>query len=155
MVSRLLFSLAGAYVLLLPACAVGGVGSGAVPVRDTGLAGESESGRDNPAEGWPARVQVIMPDERVPCPFEALGMVTVRGPFVPSTDEDDASSGELLAGIRAKLGDEAARMGADAALVRRFLYDRRRPSSTGPAEVRAVEAVLLDFVDPACVRPDR
>ena len=121
-----------------------------MPVRDTGLAGEAgdEGSR-------PAMVQVIMPDERVPCPFEALGMVTVRGPFVLSTDEDDASSGELLAGIRAKLGGEAARMGADAGLVRRLLYDRRRPSSTGPTEVRAVEAVLLDFVDPDCVRPDR
>ena len=121
-----------------------------MPLRDTGLAGEAgdEGSR-------PARVQVIMPDERVPCPFEALGMVTVRGPFVLSTDEDNAPSGELLAGIRAKLGGEAARMGAAAALVRRLLYDRRRPSSTGPAEVRAVEAVLLDFVDPDCVPPDR
>ena len=128
-----LYSLAGACLLLLPACAVGGVGSGAVP----------------------ARVQVMMPDERVPCPFQALGMVTVRGPFVLSTDEDETSWVELLAGIRAKLGGEAARMGADAALVRRILYDQERPSSTRPAEVLAVEAVLLDFIGPDCPQPDQ
>ena len=93
-----------------------------------------------------------MPNERVPCAFEALGVVTVRGPFVLSTVADEASSGELLTGIRGKLGREAAKKGADAALVRRFLYDRRQPSSTGPTEVQGVEAVLVGFVDPDCMQ---
>ena len=102
----------------------------------------------------PTSVHVIMPDERVPCPFEALGSVTVKGPFVLPTDVDNPSPGELLTGIKAKLGREAARMHADAALVRHLVYDRRQPSSRSQADVRAVEAVLLRFVGPDCIQPD-
>ena len=129
-----------------------------MPDSGTGLAGESEDGQGSSTNrrdeaGRPARVQVMMPDERVACAFEALGAITVRGPFVISTDENDASSSELLTGIRAKLGREAAKKGADAAMVRRFLYDRRERVSAGPSEIRGVEAVLIEFVDPDCMRP--
>ena len=149
--ARAATSLAGAFLLLLPGCVVGGGGgSGPVPVRGTSPpAGREEGGTHE--GGRPARVQVMMPDERVPCPFEALGTVTVRGPFVLNTDENEASSSELLTGIRAKLGAEAAEMGADEALVRHLLYDRRGPSSMRRSDVRAVEAVLLRFVGADCM----
>ncbi len=145
-------SLAGAFLLLLPACATGGGGSGPVPVRDTNPVVLAEGARSHDATR-PLSVQVMMPDERVPCPFEALGTLTVRAPFVHDTGGEDPSPNELLTGIRAKLGAEAAEMGADAALVRHLLYDRRKPSSTGGADVRAVEAVLLRFVGDDCMRP--
>jgi len=127
-----------------------------VPVGDTNRV-SSEDGRRRQggprSEGrLPATVQVMMPDERVPCPFEALGTVTVRGPFVLNADGDHLSSNELLTGIRAKLGVEAAKLGADAALVRHLLYDRREPSSPNQADVRAVEAVLLRFVGSDCMQ---
>ena len=146
---RLMRSLASAFLLLLAACVTGGGGNGPVPVSDISLAGSAEAGRRDEASR-PARVQVMMPDERIPCPFEALGSVTVRGPFVLNTDGEHPSSGELLTGIRAKLGAEAAEMGADAALVRHLSYDRRKPSSKNQTDVRAVEAVLLRFVGGHC-----
>ena len=97
----------------------------------------------------------MLPGERVACPFEALGGVTVKGPFVLGSQDGNPSSSELLVGIRAKLGREAASMGADAALVRHLEYDRRQSSSAGHARVKAVEALLLRFVEPDCVQANR
>ena len=96
---------------------------------------------------------VFLPDEQVGCLFEALGTVTVQGPF-PAPNRGGAESDDMMNEVRSKLGVEAARAGADGALVRRFIYDRDRPLPRGePPTLLAVEGVLLDFVDPTC-RPD-
>jgi len=95
-------------------------------------------------------VPVFLPDEQVACLFEVLGTVTVQEPF-PTTNRGGDASATMMDGVRAKLGVEAARADADAALVRRLIYDRDRTPSPGePPLLLAVEGVLLDFVDPAC-----
>jgi hypothetical protein len=95
-------------------------------------------------------VPVFLPDEQVACLFEVLGTVTVQGPF-PTTNRGGDTSATMMDGVRSKLGVEAARADADAALVRRLIYDRNRTPSPGePPLLLAVEGVLLHFVDPAC-----
>lgn len=95
-------------------------------------------------------VPVFLPDERVTCLFEVLGTVTVQGPF-PATNRGGDTSATMMDGVRAKLGVEAARADADAALVRRLIYDRdQTPALGNPPLLLAVEGVLLHFVDPAC-----
>jgi hypothetical protein len=95
-------------------------------------------------------VPVFLPDEQVACLFEVLGTVTVQGPF-PTRNRGGDASATMMDGVRAKLGVEAARADADAALVRRLIYDRDRTPALGePPLLLAVEGVLLDFVDPAC-----
>ena len=93
---------------------------------------------------------VFLPDEQVGCLFEVLGTVTVRGPFRARNDGGNTSV-TMMDAVRSKLGIEAARADADAALVRRFTYDRDRPLSPGELPTPlAVEGVLLKFVDSDC-----
>ena len=96
-------------------------------------------------------VPVFLPGERVDCLFEVVGEVTVQGPFRGQDDADGSARELILQGIRFEVGQEAADSGADAVMVREFLYDR--DSTVAEAElpaIVAVEGMLLSFVDPTC-----
>ena len=148
---RVSMSLAGACLIFLPGCATPVVRSGDVLVGEGHVSANSrDEGR--PENDAPEKVPVMLPDERVPCPFQALGTVTIKGPFVLEAEHGDASSSEVLIGIRDKLGREAASLEADGALVRRILYDRRQSSSRSPVLIQAVEALLFDYTDPDCTQ---
>jgi hypothetical protein len=144
-------SLAGAYLISLSACTTPGV-------QNVGAArGEPYVSADSRDEGRreseaPAKVQVMLPDERVPCPFEALGTVTIEGPFVLQSEHRDPTLSEVLTGMRDKLGRQAAILGADGALVRRLLYDRRQSASRSRPPIHAVEALLLHYTEPDCAQ---
>ena len=98
-----------------------------------------------------ALVPVFLPGERVDCLFEVVGEVTVQGPFRGPDDGDGTSREVVLEGVRLEMGQEAAASGADAVLVRELLYDRASTAAgDGPAEIVAVEGMLVSFVDPAC-----
>lgn len=152
--SRPLIFLSGMCLLPVLACATSGVGEKGDPsIRDPGLLAEAGN-EPGPDEVRRTVVPVILPDERVACPFEAIGTVTIKGPFVlPATAAPSYS--DLLTGIKVKLGREAASMGADAALVRRLLYDRRQSGSPAQGNVRAVDALLLRFIEPECGQASR
>lgn len=138
-------------LLLLSACAAGGAGSGPEPT-DTPAPAAREDGRSS--ERRPKVVPVLFPDQDVPCPFEALGVITAWGPF-PIGPPPSSRSDNPIAAAAGKLAREAARAGGDAAIVRRLLYDHRPPTIPGgPPEVLGIEAVLVRFVDGDCPTHD-
>lgn len=97
-------------------------------------------------------VPVFLPGERVDCLFEVVGEVTVQGPFGARDNGDGGAREVILQGVRLEMGQEAARSGADAVMVRELLYDRDSAAAeAGAPEIIAVEGMLLSFVDPACV----
>ena len=97
-------------------------------------------------------VPVFLPGERVGCLFEVVGEMTVHGPFQARDDIEGGPREIILQGVRLEVGQEAAGSGADAVLVREFLYDRVSAATEAEApEIIAVEGILLSFVDPACV----
>ena len=99
-----------------------------------------------------ATLPVVLPGERVDCLFEVIGEVTVEGPFRARDDIEGGSREVLLEGVRLEVGQQAFESGADAVMVREFLYERDRPATEDDApEIIAVEGMLLSFVDPACV----
>lgn len=95
---------------------------------------------------------VFFPGERVDCLFEVVGEVTVQGPFRARDGIEGGSREVILQGVRIELGQEAAGSGADAVMVREFLYDRDAVTTEDDApEIISVEGMLLSFVDPTCV----
>ena len=100
----------------------------------------------------PDPVPVFLPGERVECLFEVMGTVTVRGPFRARDNTNGGPREAMLRGVRLEVGREAAVSGAHAAMVREFMYARDPASDPDRTpEIIAVEAMLLSFVDPACV----
>lgn len=97
-------------------------------------------------------VPVFLPGERVDCLFEVVGDVTVQGPFRARDDIAGGSREAILRGVRLEVGQEAAGSGADAVMIREFLYDRDSGAAEdGAPDIIAVEGMLLSFVDPDCV----
>ena len=75
----------------------------------------------------------------------------MQGPFPVQDDGDGASREVILQGVRLEVGREAADSGADAVMVREFLYDRDSTAAGADApEIIAVAGMLVSFVDPAC-----
>jgi len=100
-------------------------------------------------------VPVFLPGERVDCLFEVVGELTVQGPFEARDDADGGSREAFLQGVRLGVGQEAAESGADAVMLREFLYDRDSAAAENDApEIVAVEGMLISFVDPACARDE-
>jgi len=87
----------------------------------------------------------------VECLFEVIGDVTVRGPFRAVDDAPEGSREAILQGVRLEVSRRVAGSGADAAMVREFIYDADSAAETSTPEIIAVEGILLSFVDPACV----
>ena len=86
------------------------------------------------------------------CLFEVIGDVTVRGPFGAGDDVPEGSREAILQGVRLEVSRRVAEAGADAAMVREFIYDPDSAvAETSIPEIIAVEGILLSFVDPACV----
>ncbi len=100
-------------------------------------------------------VPVFLPGERVDCLFEVVGELTVQGPFGARGDDDGGSREVFLQGVRLGVGQEAAESGADAVMLREFLYERDSAAAENDApEIVAVEGMLISFVDPACARDE-
>ena len=58
----------------------------------------------------------------------------------------------MLQAVRLEVGRRTAQSGADAAMVREFIYELDPATAeAGPPEIVAVEGMLISFVDPACV----
>ncbi len=97
-------------------------------------------------------VPVFLPGERVECLFEVIGEVTVEGPFRAVDDIEGGPREAAMQGVRLEVSQQAVESGADAVMVREFLYDRDSAAiEDDPPEIVAVEGMLLSFVDPACV----
>ena len=102
--------------------------------------------------GGPGLFPVYLPGDRVECLFEVIGDVTVRGPFRAGDDVPEGSREAMMQGVRLEVGRRVAESGADAAMVREFIYDPDTGAAeTSIPEIIAVEGILLSFVDPACV----
>ena len=102
--------------------------------------------------GGPGLFPVYLPGDRVECLFEVIGDVVVRGPFRAGDDVPEGSREAVLQGVRLEVSRRVAESGADAAMVREFIYDRDSAAAeTSTPEIIAVEGMLLSFVDPACV----
>ena len=102
--------------------------------------------------GGASLVPVYLPGDRVECLFEVIGDVTVRGPFRAVDDAPEGSREAILQGVRLEVSRRVAESGADAAMVREFIYDTDSAAAeTSTPEIIAVEGILLSFVDPACV----
>ena len=102
--------------------------------------------------GGPGLFPVYLPGDRVECLFEVIGDVTVRGPFRAGDDVPEGSREAILQGVRLEVSRRVAEAGADAAMVREFIYDPDSAvAETSIPEIVAVEGILLSFVDPACV----
>ena len=102
--------------------------------------------------GGPGLFPVYLPGDRVECLFEVIGDVVVRGPFRAGDDVPEGSREAVLQGVRLEVSRRVAESGADAAMVREFIYDRDSAAAeTSAPEIIAVEGLLLSFVDPACV----
>lgn len=101
--------------------------------------------------GGPSLFPVYLPGDRVECLFEVIGDVTVRGPFRAGGDVPEGSREDILQGVRLEMSRRVAESGADAAMVREFIYDTDSAAAeTSIPEIIAVEGILLSFVDPAC-----
>ena len=67
---------------------------------------------------------VFLPGEPVECLFEVMGDMTVEGPFQAADDIEGGSREAILEGVRLEVGQQAAESGADAVMVREFVYQR-------------------------------
>ena len=86
------------------------------------------------------------------CLFEVVGEITVEGPFRARDDIEGGPRAAVLQGVRLEVGREAVESGADAVMVREFVYQRDPAVNENDApEIIAVEGMLVSFVDPACV----
>jgi hypothetical protein len=95
---------------------------------------------------------VYLPGDPVECLFEVIGDVTVPGPFRAADDVPGGAREAMLQGVRLEVGRRVAESGADAALVREFIYDvDTAGAEASTPEIIAVEGMLVSFVDPACV----
>ncbi len=102
--------------------------------------------------GGPGLFPVYLPGDRVECLFEVIGDVVVQGPFRAGDDVPEGSREAMLQGVRLEVSRRVAESGADAAMVREFIYDPDSAvAETSIPEIVAVEGILLSFVDPACV----
>ena len=95
---------------------------------------------------------VYLPGDPVECLFEVIGDMTVPGPFRAEDDVPGGAREAMLQGVRLEVGRSVADSGADAALVREFIYDADAVGAEASTpEIVAVEGMLVSFVDPACV----
>ncbi len=102
--------------------------------------------------GTPNVLPVYLPGDPVDCLFEVIGDVTVSGPFRAVDDVPGGAREAMLQGVRLEVGRRVAESGADAAMVREFIYDvDTAGAEAGTPEIIAVEGMLVSFVDPACV----
>ncbi len=102
--------------------------------------------------GTPNVLPVYLPGDRVECLFEVIGDVTVPGPFRAGDDVPGGAREAMLQGVRLEVGRRVAESGADAAVVREFIYDADTAGAEASTpEIIAVEGMLVSFVDPACV----
>ena len=102
--------------------------------------------------GTPNVLPVYLPGDPVECLFEVIGDVTVPGPFRAVDDVPGGAREAMLQGVRLEVGRRVAESGADAAMVREFIYDvDTAGAEASTPEIIAVEGLLVSFVDPACV----
>jgi len=102
--------------------------------------------------GTPNVLPVYLPGDPVECLFEVIGDVTVPGPFRAVDDVPGGAREAMLQGVRLEVGRRVAESGADAAMVREFIYDADTAGGEDSTpEIIAVEGMLVSFVDPACV----
>ena len=102
--------------------------------------------------GTPNVLPVYLPGDPVECLFEVIGDVTVSGPFRAVDDVPGGAREAMLQGVRLEVGRRVAESGADAAMVREFIYDADTAGGEDSTpEIIAVEGMLVSFVDPACV----
>jgi hypothetical protein len=102
--------------------------------------------------GTPNVLPVYLPGDPVDCLFEVIGDVTVSGPFRAVDDVPGGAREAMLQGVRLEVGRRVAESGADAAMVREFIYDvDTAGAEASTPEIIAVEGMLVSFVDPTCV----
>jgi len=102
--------------------------------------------------GTPNVLPVYLPGDPVECLFEVIGDVTVSGPFRAVDDVPGGAREAMLQGVRLEVGRRVAGSGADAAMVREFIYDTDTAGAEASTpEIIAVEGMLVSFVDPACL----
>ncbi len=102
--------------------------------------------------GGPGLFPVYLPGDRVECLFEVIGDVVVQGPFRAGDDVPEGSREAVLQGVRLEVSRRVAESGADAAMVREFIYDvGTAGAEASTPEIIAVEGMLVSFVDPTCV----
>ena len=95
---------------------------------------------------------VFLPGDRVDCLFEVVGDVRVEGPFQARDDVPGGPREAMLQAVRLEVGRRTADSGADAAMVREFIYQPDPgPAEASAPEIVAVEGMLISFVDPACM----
>ena len=81
-----------------------------------------------------------------------VGDLTVQGPFRAQDDVPGGAREAMLQAVRLEVGRRTAQSGADAAMVREFIYELDPATAeAGPPEIVAVEGMLISFVAPACV----
>ena len=95
---------------------------------------------------------VFLPGDRVDCLFEVVGDLTVQGPFRAQDDVPGGAREAMLQAVRLEVGRRTAQSGADAAMVREFIYaPDPAAAEASPPQIVAGEGMLISFVDPTCV----